>query len=269
MVEEPDNLLEEMILPTLHTDVSFQPNKTVRTRIKILNRDVNPYFCIYCRTSYNTYDDFALHNENVHNIYQYWCNICQTMFKDMSALEKHFGLNHMKYEDSPYASAAKGNADRVFRKFSKKAIKKEMDDHFVCRYCSEIFEKLGDFMTHLDTHDTENGDSRKKRRKAKLTIKCDVKSFICKYCSESFATVAEFTTHLKIHPSECSEAKKHVCPICYKTFSRNQHLTRHTETVHMNVVVKCPFCSIYIKRKDHLLRHVREVHNTYGRIKTN
>lgn len=87
--------------------------------------------------------------------------------------------------------------------------------------------------------------------------------FHCDYdnCFKSFARNEELTRHKRIH----SGFKPHVCTICNKRFGRKDHLSKHQKTHLQTSEKKVYLCSVSgcghrYTRSDALARHKSAAH---------
>jgi len=125
---------------------------------------------------------------------------------------------------------------------------------FPCTICDNQFSTA----EALQTHQMSQNLCRKKLGKPK-------RNFSCTSCDESFGSFAKLKDHQILHDRWASkkfESLDKQCPLCFKSFARNDTMQVHYDTVHAKKKDhKCPTCGREFGMKGHLDRHVQTVHN--------
>ncbi|KAI3389242.1 hypothetical protein SNEBB_007652 [Seison nebaliae] len=94
------------------------------------------------------------------------------------------------------------------------------------KYCNRTYVSRYAFQKHLSTHENEDSDVPKRRRKKKSKHSDWKKTFKCSLCKRSFRHAHHLTAHEKIHLKQAL----HSCNVCHADFSRKIQLNRHMKT---------------------------------------
>jgi len=106
--------------------------------------------------------------------------------------------------------------------------------------CPECGKQIANLNQHLRvTHKIFKSNSREK---------------LCLKCNKKFHNIEGHM--LKAH--NIKSPSEHVCEICYKSFTRKEHLAKHESVVHMGVRQTCQYCN---KEFSNVEKHIKSKHN--------
>lgn len=106
--------------------------------------------------------------------------------------------------------------------------------------CPECGKQIANLNQHLRvTHKIFKSNSREK---------------LCLKCNKKFHNIEGHM--LKAH--NIKTPSDHTCEICYKTFTKKDHLARHESVVHMGVRQTCQYCN---KEFSNVEKHIKSKHN--------
>jgi len=106
--------------------------------------------------------------------------------------------------------------------------------------CPECGKQIANLNQHLRvTHKIFKSNSREK---------------LCLKCNKKFHNIEGHM--LKAH--NIKSPSEHVCEICYKSFTKKDHLARHESVVHMGVRQTCQYCN---KEFSNVEKHIKSKHN--------
>jgi len=251
----------------------FGENGSLKRHIRGVHEGIHRYKCDFeeCTKCFNTSYELRRHMETVHwAIKSYVCEYegCGKRFGQKCHLTKHEETHSEdnKYKcifDCPYTT----NFNSVLVRHLKQDHKIEamIDRTYVCEYegCGKKFGRQRQVTTHIDT----------------VHLELD-KSFACEYegCGKKFGQKGNLTRHIDtVHlaTNNKSDLVKHVkkeytmeelinrrypCEYegCGQRFLQKGHLTRHVDTVHLEVksfVCNHEGCGKRFGQKGHLTIH--------------
>ena len=112
----------------------------------------------------------------------------------------------------------------------------------------------------LDTFDSESDKLIEHLKTAQQAQK-----FPCKFCHRSFSSENHLTRHVDL--SKCHGEKSHPCHLCYKKFTRDWRLKQHLKRVHensdlgaMHTGFPCYLCDKIFHLKSQFTGHLKRVH---------
>ncbi|KAK9743897.1 Zinc finger, C2H2 type [Popillia japonica] len=166
--------------------------------------------CKFCLKGFRSKNGYKLHlqkhiNEKLHS-----CHICHEKFSKAN-LHKH--LKSVHKTDAEYNTYTCEVCGLTFSKGSllSKHLKEHQNEILVVKDATDEKDKI-DISTFLK--DSENQD------------KTDTDRYECKFCSKILITYMG----LKIHERRHTGNNLHTCGVCKKTFTKSNHLKRHTLT---------------------------------------
>ena len=159
-------------------------------------------------------------------------------------------------------------------------IGKEISAAFTCKECGKQYKFVRSLQKHMQEHrlgvkqEAPDLDSSAESLDIGVAVKLP-----CNYCDRSFSRKDKLRAHIKkVHPEEVevkdtelsfgpsSESgedrveKSHTCDDCPKAFKNMNHLKRHKESVHSDIVISCDDCGKHFSRRDKLSAHKKNVH---------
>lgn len=162
----------------------------------------------------------------------YKCTACPEIFNSMRAQREHF----IVHGDKPFKCS---ECSYAFRRLSslKEHMRQHNDDKpFVCDICGKQFPTKSYVRIHLRLH---VGD----------------RPYSCTKCDMTFAISWQLSRHLQSKHS--SEAPKHVCDICGKSFKWPVRLFEHKRVHNGEKPFSCTFCDKSFTRQNTCRLHMR------------
>lgn len=182
--------------------------------------------CEVCGRLWPNQNDFYKHIMAVHaDCMPLICGICLKVHLDVPALRQH-----LKEKHEPLVS--KENA-------------------VYCDICGRIYTKWSKMMRHRSIHNVEDQVSHF------VTDTLTEVNLKCTLCPNTeFKTVEEISEHRK------NDHQLHVCDLCSKYYSGNNHLWKHVSRQHKgHPDVTCSLCARTSASKIHLKRHMIKYHS--------
>ncbi|XP_040566014.1 uncharacterized protein [Lepeophtheirus salmonis] len=228
------------------------------------------YKCRFCtNVSFDTFNDYVHHVQDVHNDYRYICHICSRMFKLRGSLLVHHRvvhttarvvqshlLNESRTESvtpSNTATVTTGTAAAATGSLpssqEEETCLKEEEEHskgspkgpdenntksnFQCPQCNKTFKREYHLNQHIKVHENRFWD--------------------CEVCLKSFTTKYFLKKHMRLHTGETP----YTCGICGKSFtfqqSYHKHMLYHTDEKPYH----CSQCGRAFKELSTLQNHER------------
>lgn len=117
--------------------------------------------------------------------------------------------------------------------------KEAAETEIACQHCDKVFNKLGNLIRHLKTHDVN-------------------KTHLCTVCNKTFAMGQELIDHANRHKG----FTPHTCNLCNKSFLQLSKLKIHLRTHSNDKEFLCTECGKSFNRasnlRQHILRHTGE-----------
>lgn len=182
--------------------------------------------CEVCGRLWPSQNDFYKHIMAVHaECMPLICGICLKVHLDVPSLREH-----LKEKHEPLVS--KENA-------------------VYCDICGRIYTKWSKMMRHRSIHNVEDQKSHF------VTDTLTEVNLKCTLCPDTeFKTVEEVSEHRK------NDHQLHVCDLCSKYYSGNNHLWKHVSRQHKgHPDVTCNLCARTSASKIHLKRHMIKYHS--------
>ncbi len=160
------------------------------------------------------------------------CEFCDLKFPSNFGLQRHVNGVHL---------GKKSIGCRLCDNFStayKASLAKHVRRRHLCPTCGQLFRKTSDLQEHQGTRHP---------------------LFRCRKCPLECVEKRDMDRH----ETECNgeEAEGCVCPICRKTFSREDSLLEHRQLVHSeSEPLKCPECDFETRHRKSMYRHERANH---------
>ncbi|XP_022163113.1 zinc finger protein Xfin-like [Myzus persicae] len=185
-----------------------------------------PNTCEVCGRLWPNRNDFYKHIMAVHaECMPLLCGICLKVHVDVPNLREHIKEKH-----EPLVS--KENA-------------------IYCDICGRTYTKWSKMMRHRSIHNVEDQVSHF------VTDQLTEVNLKCTLCPDTeFKTVEEISEHRK------NDHQLHVCDLCSKYYSGNNHLWKHVSRQHKgHPDVTCSLCARTSASKVHLKRHMIKYHS--------
>ncbi|XP_050542496.1 zinc finger protein 808-like [Daktulosphaira vitifoliae] len=185
-----------------------------------------PNTCEVCGRLWPNRNDFYKHIMAVHaEVMPLLCGLCLKVHLDVPKLREHIKEKH-----EPLIS--KENA--IF-----------------CDICGRTYTKWSKMMRHRSIHNVEDQVSHF------VTDQLSEVNLKCTLCPDTeFKTVEEISEHRK------NDHQLHVCDLCSKYYSGNNHLWKHVSRQHKgHPDVTCSLCARTSASKVHLKRHMTKYHS--------
>lgn len=292
------------LLSEAHREVVSVINRSV----PIIIRKIIPLKCESCRQVFRFNAELRRHCKKTDhaltstssNEYQnkHCCTICDSVFKNHKALQRHFMHRHdKKYYyctvcSSHFDSEQDINVHRTttvhISTYRAQQIAKNSNRERHCQYCYAVFSNTQVLKTHLQKHHPDHSVHCPKCGK-KFTFSqevskhvkdnaCSFKSidsnaiFKCTTCPYQSPSEGDYMFHVALHKdpiyiydkgTESTSKKKsdlqYKCPVCEKIF-RKTSLRCHIRLHTKETPFKCEFCSHAYARKSNLIHHMKRFH---------
>ncbi|XP_050432042.1 zinc finger protein 808-like [Adelges cooleyi] len=185
-----------------------------------------PNTCEVCGRLWPNRNDFYKHIMAVHaEVMPLLCGLCLKVHLDVPKLREHIKEKH-----EPLVS--KENA-------------------IYCDICGRTYTKWSKMMRHRAIHNVEDQVSHF------VTDQLTEVNLKCTLCPDTeFKTVEEISEHRK------NDHQLHVCDLCSKYYSGNNHLWKHVSRQHKgHPDVTCSLCARTSASRVHLKRHMMKYHS--------
>lgn len=185
-----------------------------------------PNTCEVCGRLCPSRNDFYKHIMAVHaECMPLLCGICLKLHIDVPKLREHIKEKH-----EPLVST---------------------ENAIYCDICGRTYTKWSKMMRHRSIHNVEDQVSHF------VTDTLTEVNLKCTLCPDTeFKTVEEISEHRK------NDHQLHVCDLCSKYYSGNNHLWKHVSRQHKgHPDVTCNLCSRTSASKVHLKRHMLKYHS--------
>ncbi|CAK1582916.1 unnamed protein product [Parnassius mnemosyne] len=194
----------------------------------------------------------ALPVENLYNITNFYCKMCEKKFKNLAALKVHCTKMHkLKIEQkTPYTRKVR-ICDHCGKSYFNLAdFLKHIADHNksqipnVCKHCSLEFSSESKLKMHMTTHN---------KKLHPEPIDTSKKKFVCSICGTASSSIGNLEVHQRRH----SQSYSFHCEECGKGFYRKTDLTTHLRRHTGEKPFRCQYCSRRFARRDVLSAHMR------------
>ena len=159
-----------------------------------------------------------------------------------------------------------------------------MASQFQCRFCTESYDIVLEFLDHFETHMTQNEQTQDKQQSAShkdnfsnsesdKEIQNPKSIEVTMNTTQRNEATKTYVCEKDLNPEENSKIPKKkstFCEKCDKGFSRKQKLNLHIKTVHEKVKShKCDLCLKEFGQKGDLQKHIKIVHDKVKSHKCN
>ena len=200
--------------------------------------DRNRFHCDICLTVFNREANLTRHVENrfqKDGSFKHPCDVCDKNFCTNAMLLDHSKSNHSEMNEEflcAFCSKSFSNSTEL-----KEHVTVHDDKVFKCFSCSQTFTKAGNLRNHI------------KRKHENKTLE-----FICSMCNTNFKTKFCLERHQKeIYIGSCPQ---HSCQECNEVFCTSKLLRAHTNLLHSHH--GCDLCKHIFNKKSNLNLHMKK-----------
>ena len=230
--------------------------------------------CFQCMETFATIKQLNRHVDATHFGTSFDCDKCGSIFSREDRFLSHMRSRHQDIRFGRYKF--KCSCEECGDKFyTRDALERHAKQHKVavvdkldCKKCNKVFTKKRNYQRHLETA-MKDGEDKYKCEECAISFCTQtilskhrevehsggIGRFKCKRCPVRFDSESEFKIHIEM--CHCLEAFQ--CDRCEKSFSRKEHLERHSRVNHKfsekNPIFNCPICASTFKKKSSFQRH--------------
>ncbi|PSN51407.1 hypothetical protein C0J52_05454 [Blattella germanica] len=170
-------------------------------------------------------------NENVDEIQEFYCTICNILFDSNLEHEMHF---------SEHKVSKVFKCDVCDKHFSRKTslICHQRNHSGSCPYTCEICKKSFSVKSSKNRH---------------MQLHSGTKNFCCDICNKAFSSKGSLVGHIRIHTG----SRPYHCEFCGKSFTDHSTLKQHCNTHKGLRPYLCHKCNKTYTRKNHLNCHIK------------
>lgn len=212
---------------------TFKNHRTLKGHMELhkdKNTNAESYFCIDCRKSYSSLQNYHNHMRYHAGNFPYKCQYCEKGFVTKSFLTQHLRIH---------------TGERPYK----------------CTLCQKKFTLRSTLRNHMDTHSSTKrymchicGVHLTYRQALAMHVKMHtgVREHECSVCNKKFFLKCNYNRHMRIHNGE----RPYQCLICSKTFKQGAHLKTHMASHRNEKPYQCNVCDKFFVYRSSLQNHM-------------